>query len=197
MRRLVPGVIRRFLWKAQCAQSPEYRQISFCSAIRATTGENGPMHVSTVPLLEKPFTRFRRHINAILALTIKLNLPDRRRPVVTVFATLFLAFTVLGWGTGYKVSLYDAPGSGTHVLKANLLSPKERLAPPLAVTVSAPEQKSTAPTLWAFAAIAVLALCGQMGARQVASAGTEWPQTTRYSAFFSFRPPPASFQPRA
>lgn len=151
----------------------------------------------SVLLLEKPFTQFPRHIDAILALTIKMNLPDRRRPMVTVFATLFLAFTVLGWGTGYKVSLYDAPGSGTHVLKANLLSPKERLAPPLAVILSAPEQKSAAPTLWALAGIAVLALCGQLGVRQVASAGTEWPQTTGYSAFFSFRPPPAWFQPRA
>src|ERR1700753_4002163 len=53
--------------------------------------------------------------------------PNRRVSAVTVFATLFLAFTVFGWGTGYKLSLYDPPGSPSTIIPAaKLLSQKKR-----------------------------------------------------------------------
>src|ERR1700760_2176844 len=58
---------------------------------------------------------------------MRLISPHRRASAVTVFATLFLAFTVFGWGTGYKLSLYDPPGSRSTIIPAaKLLSQKER-----------------------------------------------------------------------
>src|ERR1700730_5347964 len=53
--------------------------------------------------------------------------PHRRASAVTVFGILFLAFTIFGWGTGYKLSLYDPPGSPSTIIPAaKLLSQKER-----------------------------------------------------------------------
>jgi hypothetical protein len=67
-------------------------------------------------------------------------------------AFLGLACSVLGWGTGYKLSLYDPPGASSHLMpQAKLLSKDER-APAvensLANRTKDPTAKRTACTLF-------------------------------------------------
>ncbi len=123
--------------------------------------------------------------------------PNRRASVVTVFAILFLAFTVFGWGTGYKLSLYDPPGSPSTIIPAaKLLSQKERpstakvaaqLVPP------APAQKTTNyyPTIVFVALMFSLRLLISTWVR-VTTEHDSIAQRSAHSNFFSFRPPPAS-----
>src|SRR5665213_3971309 len=55
------------------------------------------------------------------------NTPNRRASTISAIAVLFLAFTVLAWGTSYKMSILYTPASSTHELTpVKLLSQKER-----------------------------------------------------------------------
>jgi hypothetical protein len=122
--------------------------------------------------------------------------PNRRVSVFTVFATLFLAFTVLGWGTGYKLSLYDPPGSPSTIIPAaKLLSQKERpsTAKVTAQLVpAAPSQKTTNyyPAIVFVALIFSLRLPIFTWGR-VTTEHDSIAQRSAHTIFFSFRPPPA------
>src|ERR1700733_12607190 len=122
--------------------------------------------------------------------------PHRRASAVTAFAILFLAFTVFGWGTGYKLSLYDPPGSPSAIIPtAKLLSQKER--PSTAKVAAQPLPATPAQeTIKYYPAIVIVALT--FSPRLLIS--TWVPVTTdhdllaqlfAHSSFFSFRPPPA------
>jgi hypothetical protein len=122
--------------------------------------------------------------------------PNRRVSVFTVFASLFLAFTVFGWGTGYKLSLYDPPGSPSTIIPAaKLLSQKER---PSTAKVAAqlvpatPAQKTTNyyPAIVLVAFVFSLRLLISTWVR-VTTEHDSIAQRSCHSSFFSFRPPPA------
>jgi Na+/H+-dicarboxylate symporter len=121
---------------------------------------------------------------------------DRRASVVTVFAILFLAFTVFGWGIGYKLSLYDPPGSPSTIIPAaKLLSQKER--PSTAkiaaqLLPAAPAQKATNyfPAIVFLAFMFSLRLLISTWVR-VTAEHDSIAQRSAHSNFFSFRPPPA------
>lgn len=124
--------------------------------------------------------------------------PNRRASVVTVFAILFLAFTVFGWGTGYKLSLYDPPGSPSTIIPAaKLLSQKERpstakIAAQLVPPAPAPAQETTSyyPAIVFVALMFSLRLLISTRIR-VTTEHDSIAQRSAHSIFFSFRPPPA------
>jgi hypothetical protein len=120
---------------------------------------------------------------------------SQRHSIFSAMGIIFILLAVFGWGVQSKISLYDAPGGNTLVPKAKLLSPKERLVPLQAVAVSAPELQTALPTLWAFVAIAFLALYAHGISHQPGGSSNDRPHVERYfgSSFFSFRPPPALF----
>jgi len=122
--------------------------------------------------------------------------PHRRASAVTVFAILFLAFTVFTWGTGYKLSLYDPPGSSSTIIPAaKLLSQKER---PATAKVAAqllpatPDREITKhyPAIVMVALIFSLRLLVSTWIR-VTTDDDLLAQRSAHSSFFSFRPPPA------
>lgn len=121
--------------------------------------------------------------------------PHRRASAVTVFAILLLAFTVFGWGTGYKLSLYDPPGSPSTVIPAaKLLSEKER---PLTAKVAAHLLPTTAQeTTKYYPAVVIVALIFSLLLPistwvRVTTNHDLLAQRSAHSSFFSFRPPPA------
>lgn len=122
---------------------------------------------------------------------------DRRASVVTVFAVLFLAFTVFGWGTGYKLSLYDPPGSPSTIIPAaKLLSQKERPSTAKVATQLVPPAPDRKTTNY-YPAIVLVGLMFSL--RLLISAWVRVTiehdsiaQRSAHSNFFSFRPPPAS-----
>ena len=122
--------------------------------------------------------------------------PNRRVSVFTVFATLFLALTVLGWGTGYKLSLYDPPGSPSTIIPAaKLLSQKERPSTAKVATQlvpAAPAQKTSnyypAIVFVAFIFSLRLLISTWIG---VTTQHGSIAQRSAHASFFSFRPPPA------
>src|ERR1700730_5394432 len=122
--------------------------------------------------------------------------PHRRASAITMFAILFVAFTVLGWGTGYKLSLYDPPGSPSTIIPAaKLLSQKERpsTAKVTAQLVpAAPVQKTTNyyPAIVFVALIFSLRLPISTWVR-VTTEHDSIAQRSAHTIFFSFRPPPA------
>lgn len=125
-----------------------------------------------------------------------IHSPSRRASVIAVFAVLFLAFTVFGWGTAYKLSLYNPSGSPSKLIPAaKLLSQKERPTTTQVVGKLLPatpdHQSSTC-----YLAIIIVAL--MLGLRLVVSAwmrevtiDDSRRQRSVHSSFFSFRPPPA------
>src|ERR1700692_81109 len=127
---------------------------------------------------------------------MKIYSPSRRASVITVFAVLFLAFTVFGWGIGYKLSLYNPPGSPSRAIAAaKLLSEKERPGTTQVVEKLLPAAPDPRP-LTSYPAIIIVALI--FGLRLVVSAwmrevtsDDSRRQPSVHSSFFSFRPPPA------
>jgi hypothetical protein len=119
----------------------------------------------------------------------------RRASAVTVFSILFLAFTVLGWGTGYKLSLYDPPGSPSTIIPAaKLLSQKERpsTAKVAALLPATPVQE----IIKYYPAIVLVALMFSLRLLlstwvRVTTDHDLLAQRSAHSSFFSFRPPPA------
>jgi hypothetical protein len=113
-----------------------------------------------------------------------------------MFATLILALAVLGWGTRYKLSLYDAPGSlSASMPHAKLLSQKER---PVA---SGNANEISATALQALLSIfnsEILVVAVMLGLLlkvafcvQALAIDYAYQQVRSSSNFFSFRPPPA------
>ena len=122
--------------------------------------------------------------------------PHRRASAVTVFAILFLAFTVFGWGTGYKLSLYDLPGSPSTIIPAaKLLSQKERpstakVAAQLVLAAPAHEPTEYYPAILVVALMFGLRFLISTWVR-VTAEHDSLAQRSAHSSFFSFRPPPA------
>lgn len=122
--------------------------------------------------------------------------PHRRASAVTVFAILFLAFTVFGWGTGYELSLYDPPGSlSTIIPAAKLLSQKERPSTAKAAAQLLPASPAQETTKY-YRAIVVVALMFSLQFLlstwvRVTTDHDLLAQRSAHSSFFSFRPPPA------
>jgi Na+/H+-dicarboxylate symporter len=121
------------------------------------------------------------------------NTPNRRASTISAIAVLFLAFTVLAWGTSYKMSILYTPASSTHELTpVKLLSQKER---PTKVVESllpaAPKQQSSRyyPAILIFALMFGLRLMVSNSMLEV------WlddlrKQRSAHTSFFSFHPPP-------
>ena len=127
---------------------------------------------------------------------MRIIFSHRRASAVTVSAILFLAFTVFSWGTGYKLSLYDPPGSPSTIIPAaKLLSQKER---PSTAKVAA-QLLSTAPAqeiIKYYPAIVIVALMFSLRLLlstwvRVTTDHDLLAQRSAHSSFFSFRPPPA------
>lgn len=122
--------------------------------------------------------------------------PSRRTSIVTVSAVLFLAFTVLGWGTGYKLSLYEHPaGPVRSIPAAKLLSERER---PSATQVADAAFPKSSPALPPYLRSMVVVFALTLGLQSFAvpaileSEGlASRKRLSTYACFFSFRPPPA------
>src|SRR5260370_18840714 len=127
---------------------------------------------------------------------MRIHSQSRRASVITVFAILFLAFTVIGWGTGYKLSLYNPPGRPSKVIPAaKLLSQKERPTTTQVVEKLLPATPDHQPSI-SYPAIIMVALMFRL--RLVVSAcmrqvtiDDSLRHRTVHSSFFSFHPPPA------
>lgn len=121
--------------------------------------------------------------------------PNRRASAVTVFAILLLAFTVFGWGTGYKLSLYDPPGSPSTIIPAaKLLSQKERPSAEKATVQLVPVDPAQETTNH-YPAILLVALMFSLRflistQMRVRTNHDSSAQRYAHSSFFSFRPPP-------
>jgi hypothetical protein len=127
---------------------------------------------------------------------MRINSPSRRASIIPVFAVLFLAFTVLGWGTGYKMSLYHHPGSPSLAIPAaKLLSQKERPTATRAAEGVLPatpnhQPSNYYPAILMVALMFVVRLAVSTWMREVAMADSRR-QRSAHSNFFFFRPPPA------
>jgi hypothetical protein len=129
---------------------------------------------------------------------MRVNSPSRRTSIATVFAIMALALAVLGWGTGYKLSLYDPPGSPSASMPhAKLLSQRER--PPASTDASqlapaSPHSQPTAfnPTVFVVAVVLGLAFKASFRAQSL-KVDAVCRQVRFNSNFFSFRPPPSPF----
>jgi Na+/H+-dicarboxylate symporter len=125
-----------------------------------------------------------------------INSPNRRASVVTAIAVLFLAFTVLGWGTAYKMSLYHRagdPSSGVPIAK--LLSQKERPSAAKVVESLLPASPNHQPSGYCSAIIIVALMFGLQltfsGLMLEAGLDDSRKQRSAHTSYFSFRPPPA------
>jgi hypothetical protein len=122
--------------------------------------------------------------------------PHRRASAITVFAFLFLALTVFGWGTVYKLSLYNPPGSRSTIMPAaKLLSQKERPSTAEVVERLLPatpirEYTDSYPAIIMIALMFGLRLVISIWIR-VTTDHESLAQRFAHSSFFSFRPPPA------
>ena len=114
-----------------------------------------------------------------------------------MLAILSLALAVFGWGTRYKLSLYDPPGSPSATLpQAKLLSQRERPLPSTAVEVIRPVTLQPQPLIFlsaAFVGALAIRLQAAISFRPLAVKIDEAKQQSAiaHSTFFSFRPPPA------
>ena len=129
---------------------------------------------------------------------MRVNSPSRCTSIATVFAIMALALAVLGWGTGYKLSLYDPPGSHSASMPhAKLLSQRER--PPATTDANklSPASPQSQPTIFnpgVFIVAVVLGLAFNASFRiQSLKVDAVCRQVRFNSNFFSFRPPPSPF----
>jgi ABC-type uncharacterized transport system permease subunit len=127
---------------------------------------------------------------------MRIKSQNRRASTVTAIAILFLAFTVLGWGTAYKLSLYHQDSnSSSSVPAAKLLSQKERPSTTKVVESLLPAPPNHQPSSY-YSAIIIVAF---MFVLQLTSTGSvlevglddSHKQRSAHTSFFSFRPPPA------
>jgi hypothetical protein len=106
-----------------------------------------------------------------------------------------LALAVLGWGTSYKLSLYDPPGSPSASMPhAKLLSQRER--PPVTDTELSPALLDAHPIFnsGVFVVAVLLGLMFKVSFRvQSLTVDAARRQVRFNSSFFSFRPPPSPF----
>ena len=115
------------------------------------------------------------------------------------FVFVILVFAVFGWGLQYKLSLYNAPDSVSHIPQAKLLSNEERaghVAPALASDAGSTKQ-ILPPWMASLVLIFpwILLLSGDHGplSRRISACFTVEPRQRIQQASlcpFFFRPPP-------
>src|ERR1035441_7385865 len=123
---------------------------------------------------------------------MRMNSPNRRASIVSAIAVLFLAFTVLGWGTGYKMSLYHRDGNSSPTIPvAKLLSQKERPSTTQVVESLLPVPPNHQPSSY-YPAIIIVAL--MFGLRLIVSDSMleverddSHKQRSAHTSFFSFQ----------
>ncbi|HEY6768497.1 MAG TPA: hypothetical protein VI386_27380 [Candidatus Sulfotelmatobacter sp.] len=122
----------------------------------------------------------------------------RKFSELMALALVLLGLAVFFWGLGYKLSLYDLPGSpSTHMAQAKLLSQKER--PPAAQGLEQFSAKAPPFSVVVIAVFLIAAACfsafsiqiirtlfaSHVGLRRCADF---------LSTVFAFRPPPVSLR---
>jgi hypothetical protein len=126
---------------------------------------------------------------------MRIKSQNRRASIVTAIAVLFLAFTVLGWGTAYKLSLYHQDSNSSSSIPATkLLSQKERPSTTKVAESLLPESANHQPSIY-YSTIIIVAL---MFGLQLAFSGSmlgvglddSRKRRSAHTSFFSFRPPP-------
>ena len=127
---------------------------------------------------------------------MRMNSKKRHPSAVNVIAVLFLALTVLGWGTAYKLSLYHSDGnSSSSIPIAKLLSQKERPSTTKVVEGFLPASPNRQPSSY-YSAIIIVALMFVFqltfwGPTLEVGLDNSRKQRSAHTSFFSFRPPPA------
>jgi hypothetical protein len=125
---------------------------------------------------------------------MRIKSQNRRASIVTSLAVLFLAFTVLGWGTAYKASLYHSDNSPSIPI-AKLLSQKERPSTTKVVERLLPEFPNHQPSIYYSTIIIVALMFGFQltfsGSMLEVGLDDSRKQLSVHASFFSFRPPPA------
>jgi hypothetical protein len=122
----------------------------------------------------------------------------RKFSELMALAAVLLGLAVFFWGLGYKLSLYDLPGSpSTHMAQAKLLSQKER--PPAAqgleqFSTKAPQFPVVVIAVFLIAAACFSALSIQIIRTLLASDVGLRRCDDFLSTVFAFRPPPVSLQ---
>ena len=129
---------------------------------------------------------------------MRIKSQNRRSSIVNAIAVLFLAFTVLGWGTAYKLSLYHQDGnSSSSIPVAKLLSQKERPSTTKVVESLLPASPNHLPSSYYSAIIIVALMFGLQltvsGPMLEVGLDDSRKQRSAHTSFFSFRPPPAFF----
>jgi hypothetical protein len=122
----------------------------------------------------------------------------RKFSELMALAAVLLGLAVFFWGLGYKLSLYDLPGSpSTHMAQAKLLSQKER--PPAAQGL---EQFSTKAPQFSVVVLAVFLIsAAYFSAFSIQIIRTLFASNVGLrrcddflSTVFAFRPPPVSLR---
>jgi hypothetical protein len=122
----------------------------------------------------------------------------RKFSELMALATVLLGLAVFFWGLGYKLSLYDLPGSpSTHMAQAKLLSQKER--PPAAqglehFSTKAPQFSVVVIAVFLIAAAYFSAFSIQIVRTLLASNVGLRRCDDFLSTVFAFRPPPVSLR---
>jgi hypothetical protein len=124
------------------------------------------------------------------------NTTSRQASHAMALAVFLLGFAVFFWGLGYKLSLYDLPGSpSTHIAQAKLLSQKERPASIKAVNLVSPIELTFSRIVFSVFLIAALCLSrlSMQLVRILLGSNVDIKRGKAFlSSFFSFRPPPVS-----
>ena len=126
------------------------------------------------------------------------NVTRRRFSQLMALGAVLLGLAVFVWGLGYKLSLYDLPGSpSTHMAQAKLLSQKERPRAAQGLeqfSTKAPQFPGIVITVALIAAACFGALSIQLIRTLFASHVGLRRSDDFLSTVFAFRPPPVSLR---
>jgi hypothetical protein len=132
---------------------------------------------------------------------------NERFSPIAALGVLLIGIAVFGWGLYYKLSLYQAPQSVTHLAPhAKLLSQKERAAMPYGTLADGSVDAQWTSDQWASQIrptadfpVALLWLAASMLVASVAcsramTSGAQpfWVHSRACCSYFFFRPPPVS-----
>jgi hypothetical protein len=126
------------------------------------------------------------------------NLTRRKVSQLMALAAVLLGVAVFVWGLGYKLSLYDLPGSpSTHMAQAKLLSQKER--PPAARGLERFSASAPQFPVIVIAVFLIATACFRVFSIQnIGTLFASHPGLRRSDDFlstvFAFRPPPVSLR---
>ena len=133
---------------------------------------------------------------------------NKRFSPIAALGVLLIGIAVFGWGLYYKLSLYQAPQSVTHLAPhAKLLSQKERAAMPHSILADGSVDAQWTSDQWAsqmrpaadfpvallWLAAAMLVSCLPSSRAITSGAQPFWVLSRACCSYFFFRPPPVSF----